>query len=213
LNLIGSLSSLTYADTTHIGIWGHSMGGGVTIRVLTISDQIKVGALYGAVTGDDEVHYCWLTGCPMPASPGVPTAEARPPRPWDLDPDFMQGIPTPAATANDPLSKLRDIFDKSSPLRHLQYLNAPVIINHGEADDQVPIRWSVDLADALTARGRTALIYTYPGEGQVFAGWNWQLFMARTVSFFNEYLNPRVTPITVERRVLRQESGILDQGY
>jgi hypothetical protein len=37
--------------------------------------------------------------------------------------------------------------------------------------------------------------------------------MARTVTFYNEYLNPRETPVTAERRVLRQERGISDLGY
>jgi uncharacterized protein len=209
LNLIAALPSLPYADTAHIGIWGHSMGGGVTIRVLAVSDQIKVAALYGAVAGDDEVHYCWLSGCRLAAAP---TREPQAPRLAEIDPDFIQGLPV-AAPATDSLSKLREIFVKSSPTRHLNTITAPVIIHHGEADDQVPIEWSVGLADALSAAGKTALLYTYPGEGHVFTGWNWQLFMARNISFFNEYLNPRETPITVERRVLRQERGISDQSY
>ncbi|MBI4790249.1 MAG: alpha/beta fold hydrolase [Chloroflexi bacterium] len=211
LNLIASLPSLPYADTKNIGIWGHSMGGAVTIRVLAVSDQIKVAALYGAVTGDDEVHYCWLNGCRTPVAP---TREPRAvPRLLEFDPDFMQGLPTLVASAPDPMARLKEIFQKSSGTRYLNYVKAGVIIHHGEADDIVPIQWSVDLADALTAQGKTATLYTYPGEGHVFAGWNWQLFMARTISFFNEYLNPRETPITVERRVLRQERGLLDLGY
>ena len=63
LNLIAQLSSLPDADTIRIGIWGHSMGGGITLRVLAVNDSIKVASLYGALTGDDEVHYCWLRGC------------------------------------------------------------------------------------------------------------------------------------------------------
>ncbi len=210
LNLIGSLPSLSYADTSHVGIWGHSMGGGVTIRVLAVSDQVKAAALYGAVVGDDEVHYCWLSGCSVPIAP---TREPRRPQLSEIDPDFIRDAPTPAPAASDPYARLRDIFAKSSPTRYLNYVTAPVIIHHGEADDQVPIQWSVELADALTARGKTAQIYTYPGAGHVFGGSSWQLFMARTISFFNDYLNPRETPITVERRVLRRERGITDQSY
>lgn len=210
LNLIAELSSLPYADTTHIGIWGHSMGGGVTIRVLAVSDQIKAGALYGAVSGDDEVHYCWLSGCRVSANP---TREIRVGGSFEIDPDFMQGIPTAAPAASDPLARLREIFARSSPTRYLKYVNAPVIIHHGEADDMVPIQWSVDLTNALNFQGKPATLYTYPGEGHVFAGWNWQLFMARTITFFDNYLNPRGGPFTVEQRVLRQERGISDLSY
>ncbi len=91
-------------------------------------------------------------------------------------------------------------------------MNAAVIIHHGESDDIVPIDWSVDLASALSRQGKHATLYTYPGEGHVFSGWNWQLFMARTTTLFNEYLNPQETPITAERRVLRQEERLWDWG-
>ncbi len=214
LNLIGSLPSLPYADTARVGIWGHSMGGGITIRVITVSDQIKVAALYGSLNSDDEIHYCWLNTC---RAPSAPTRIPRLPELLEADPDFVPN-PTSAAPAfatapPDPFSKLHEIFIKSSPSRYLQHFNAPVIIHHGEADDTVPIQWSVDLADTLNAMGKSATLYTYPGEGHVFAGWNWQLFMARTLRFFDERLNPRETPVTAERRVLRQERNLWDSGY
>ncbi len=217
LNLIASLPSLPYADTSRIGIWGHSMGGGITIRVLTISDQIKVAALYGALSADDEVHYCWLYACRAPL---VPTREptlqvSLQRRHEEADPDFLQGIDTSAQTqtSTDPKVRLHEIFLKSSPSRYLSYFGAPVIIHHGEKDDLVPIQWSIDLADSLNGLGKPASLYTYPSEGHVFAGWNWELFMARTISFFNEYLNPQSTPITTGIRVLRHESTLLDSTY
>ncbi len=214
LNLIGSLPSLAFADTERVGIWGHSMGGGITIRVLTISSELKAAALYGSLNSDDEVHYCWLNTC---RAASAPTRLPRVPDLAEVDPDFVPGttssLSAPATAAPDPFAKLHDIFLKSSPSRYLSYWNAPVIIHHGEKDETVPIQWSVDLADALTAKGKTAELYTYPGEGHVFAGWNWQLFMARTLRFFDERLNPRETPVTADRRVLRLEQKLWDSGY
>ena len=64
LNLLAQVSSLPDADPARVGIWGHSMGGGITLRVLAITNDIKVAALYGALTGDDEVQYCWLQRLP-----------------------------------------------------------------------------------------------------------------------------------------------------
>ncbi len=209
LNLIAELPSLGYADTTRLGIWGHSMGGIITMRVLAISDQIKVASFYAAVNVDDEVYYCWLNDCRTP----VPTPRVvRNRQLEELDPDFFQGLPTPAPMS-DSFARLHEIFLKSSPNRYLSYVNAPIIIHHGESDDVVPIEWSVQLTEALNVMGKPATLYTYPGEGHVFTGWNWQLFMARTLTFFNEHLNPHETPVTVERRVLRQERGIQDFGY
>jgi dienelactone hydrolase len=210
LNLLAQVSSLPDADPARVGIWGHSMGGGVTLRVLAITNDIKVAALYGALTGDDEVQYCWLQGCRVAS---VPTPESRFRQAiQDAQDDALLYFPTPVAS-NDPLARLRDIFALSSPSRHLQYITTPLIIHHGESDDTVPIQWSVDLADALTARGKTAMLYTYPGEGHVFAGWGWQLFSTRTLAFFDEFLNPRASMITVEKRVLRQEQIALEASY
>ena len=65
----------------------------------------------------------------------------------------------------------------------------------------------------LIALGKTATLYTYPGENHVFAGWGWQLFMSRTLSYFNSYLNPRATPITVDKRVQAQERVASETNY
>lgn len=206
LNLIAQLSSVPDADTSRIGIWGHSMGGGITLRVLAVNDSIKVASLYGSLSGDDEIHYCWLVGCRAPTPP------ARDPRSplLEADPDFVQSsLPVNGA----PSARLRDLFAKTSASRHLSNVTAAVIIHHGEADDIVPIEWSVELASSLNMLGRTAVLHTYPGEGHVFAGWGWQLFMSRTISFFDDYLKPRESIITVERRVLRQERIAAEASY
>lgn len=207
LNLIASLPTLASADTSRVGIWGHSMGGAITIRVLTLNDSIKVAALYAAVTGDDEVHYCWLTACRAPLAP---TKEPRlsAPRLSEVDPDFGIDVSTPIASAASK-NPMHDIFLKSSPTRYLEYWKAPVIINHGEKDDLVPVQWSVDLADALQKQGKKATFYSYSNEGHVFTT-GWQLFMARTTAFFDQYLNPYPTPITATMRALRHASTVED---
>ncbi len=208
LNLIALVPTLPNADASRIGIWGHSMGGGVTARVLTISDQIKVGALYAAVHSDDEIHYCWLVGCKTPVA-----RAATPPKANELDPDFLAGIDSAVASSRDPMTRLREIFARSSPFRFLNYVSAPVIIHHGEKDDIVPLQWSIELADALNARGKPAFLYSYPSEGHVFVGVQWRLFMERTISFFDKYLAPRDAPITADARVLKRESLIVESGY
>ncbi len=210
LNLIAQVSSVPDADPTRIGIWGHSMGGGITIRVLAINDSIKVASLYGALSADDEVDYCWLIGCRTPTAPTREPARQSV-RLAEADPDFLQS--PSAATNGSPLGRLHDIFLKSSASRNLSNVTASIILHHGEVDDIVPIQWSVDLADSLSALGKTAVLYTYPGEGHVFAGWGWQLFMTRTLAFFDEYLKPRDSIVTVDRRVLKQERIATESSY
>jgi dienelactone hydrolase len=38
------------ADLSRMGIWGHSMGGGISLRVISLVPEIKAAVLYGAVT-------------------------------------------------------------------------------------------------------------------------------------------------------------------
>ena len=38
------------ADVSRIGIWGHSLGGGVALRVISLVPEIKAAVLYAAVT-------------------------------------------------------------------------------------------------------------------------------------------------------------------
>ncbi len=44
INLMNAIPSLKEADSNRIGMWGHSMGGGVTMKVLAIDQRVK--ALY-----------------------------------------------------------------------------------------------------------------------------------------------------------------------
>jgi uncharacterized protein len=213
LNLIAQVSSVPDADPNRLGIWGHSMGGEITLRVLTLNDSIKVASLYGALTGDDEVHYCWLRGCQTTVLPtpnrGVHADQALL---AEIDSDFLLAT-TPSATTAFAPAAFHEIFLKSSASRNLANITAATIIHHGEADDIVPIQWSIDLANSLKALGKTAVLYTYPDQTHVFAGWGWQVFMARTLSFFDERLKPREAIVTAEQRVLRQERVAAEASY
>ena len=64
LNLVSSLSSVPEADAERVAMWGHSMGGGVTTKAITIDPRIKAAVLYAPVSADDaQVLTRWGTGC------------------------------------------------------------------------------------------------------------------------------------------------------
>jgi dienelactone hydrolase len=52
----GSEGLLKYADAENIGLWGHSMGGGIVMRVMVIDPAIKAGLLYASVHADERVN-------------------------------------------------------------------------------------------------------------------------------------------------------------
>jgi dienelactone hydrolase len=49
-NMVGKEGIFKNADMNHLGIWGHSIGGGVALRVLSLVKDIKATVLYAAVS-------------------------------------------------------------------------------------------------------------------------------------------------------------------
>ena len=51
LNGMASVKRLADADPNRIGMWGHSMGGQVTLRAMVISKEIKAGVIWAGTVG------------------------------------------------------------------------------------------------------------------------------------------------------------------
>src|SRR5215207_2925531 len=49
LNAVGSIKRYADADPERIGMWGHSMGGYITLRSMVVSNDIKVGVVWAGV--------------------------------------------------------------------------------------------------------------------------------------------------------------------
>lgn len=163
LNLIASVGSLSGARADRVGLWGHSMGGGVTIAVMVVGPPgVRGAVLYGAMSGDMRDNYYRIAYFRGADTPGPD---------WPVAPD--------AAPA---------MYARLSPINYLQYVGVPALIHHGDLDDQVPPAWSRRLAEALTAAGRQATLYTYPTAGHSFFDSDWNLFMRRNLEFFDEVL-------------------------
>ena len=52
----GSAGLLEKADKNRIGIWGHSMGGGIVLRALIIDQGIDAGLLYASIHSNEEFN-------------------------------------------------------------------------------------------------------------------------------------------------------------
>jgi len=52
----GSAGLLEKADGGRIGLWGHSMGGGIVMRALIIDQEIKAGLLYASIHSNEEFN-------------------------------------------------------------------------------------------------------------------------------------------------------------
>jgi dienelactone hydrolase len=56
LYLIDAVQTLPQAQADAIGLFGHSMGGGISLRVATVSDQVDAVLLYGSMSGDEHAN-------------------------------------------------------------------------------------------------------------------------------------------------------------
>lgn len=53
LHLIEAVKTLPMANPNAIGLFGHSMGGGISLRVATISSEVDAVLLYASMSGDE----------------------------------------------------------------------------------------------------------------------------------------------------------------
>lgn len=182
LNLVSSLSSIPEADPERVGIWGHSMGGGVTTKAITIDPRIKAAVLYAPVSADDaEVLARWGTGCKGGQPDGV-TEECAGAEVITSDIDEQLHLAYRSALS-DP-----EILYQVSPINYFDTVVAPVQIHIGTADTTTPPEWSDAINRALQKAGKETEYFSYPGQGHSFEGEDWRLFMERVTQFFDHHL-------------------------
>jgi dipeptidyl aminopeptidase/acylaminoacyl peptidase len=187
INLLNAIPSIKQADSERIGMWGHSMGGGVTIKVLTIDPRVKAAVLYSPVSADfADVIERWGPGCFGDIAEGelIVGCNSSDVIPADL-PQNLQDAYRFAASDSDTLEDI-------SAFSHLDYVTAPVQIHYGTEDGNflsgTPPQWSVKLTQGLRDAGKDAELYQYEGEGHSFIGQPWFDFMGRTLRFFDRYV-------------------------
>jgi dienelactone hydrolase len=155
----GKHGPLEMANPQEIGLWGHSMGGGITTRVITISPDVRAAVLYSAMSGDEQKNYERIFHY------------------------FSNGTRGQAELDFPPQA-----FQLISPVYFFDHIQAAVSIHYGESDPDVPPAWSKDTCLRLRDLGKSVECYSYPGEPHTFHGEGDQLFMQRMIDFYNRWL-------------------------
>jgi len=157
------LGTLRRANADDINLWGHSMGGGVALRVITVLNEpyLRAAVLYGSMSGDEARNYGRI-------------------RSWTNDSRVRFELAAPAA-----------MLEAISPIYHLDRVRAAVAVHHSYADDVVPVEWSEEVCgvlDGLFAAGEiphAPECFFYDLQPHTFRGDGDILFMERVVEFFN----------------------------
>jgi dipeptidyl aminopeptidase/acylaminoacyl peptidase len=187
INLLNAIPSIEQADAERIGMWGHSMGGGVTMKALTIDTRIKAAVLYSPVSADfADIIARWGPGCFGDAAQGELIAGCNS---SDVIPE---NLPHNVQDAYRFVASDEEALKQVSPFYHLDDVNVPIQIHYGTEDGKylsgTPPQWSVKLTQGLRDAGKHAELYQYEGEGHSFIGQPWFDFMGRTLRFFDKFV-------------------------
>jgi dipeptidyl aminopeptidase/acylaminoacyl peptidase len=134
------------------------MGGGITTRVLTVTEDVKAAVLYAAMSGDEQKNYEAIRG-------------------WSGQTRGLEEM-------NVPVDALINI----SPMYFFDNITAAVDIHHGTADALVPIQWSQTTCEQLQALGKDVNCQYYEDMPHTFYGEGDQQFIQNTIQFFDEKL-------------------------
>lgn len=168
LNALASIRRYSDADPNRIGMWGHSMGGYITLRAMVVDPHIKAGVIWaGVVAPYSELFQSWFGGN---------TAGNNRPR-W-LN-DLVNQYGTPEA---NPV-----FWDALSANAYLSNLSGPVQIHHGTGDTTVPYSYSVMLDAEIKAAGRSSELFLYPDDDHNIATHRDDALILSVV-FFNQHV-------------------------
>lgn len=145
LNLIALLkdqanlpAELSGASPERMGLWGTSLGGEISLRVLTISPDIKAAVLYASMSGNQELNSRQLARLLQ-------------------DEQFQDDTQVPI-----------EMMDRISPMYSYHLITAPVQLHHGTKDSTAPISWAVENCNLLQSAGVSVQCVYYPDIGHVF---------------------------------------------
>ncbi|MHA0042869.1 alpha/beta hydrolase family protein [Deinococcus sp. PEB2-63] len=172
MNALGSLKRDPRVNPARIGMWGHSMGGFLTLRAMVIDRSVKAGVIWAGVVGDyDQLMNSWTRRAPVPAS--IPSAVLN------LRKRAVEQYGTPRANPT--------FWNTLSANTYLRDLGGPLQLHIGTNDEDVPVAFHTTLAAQLRPLGKLGGNYVYPGDNHNLSG-NLRVALNRSVQFFRDRL-------------------------
>jgi alpha-beta hydrolase superfamily lysophospholipase len=195
LNAMESLKNYEGVDPDRFGIWGHSMGGQVTLRAMVVSDEIKAGVIWaGAIAPLDRIITQW-----NPAGRGAISGIT----------DFLSDVVSERNDSGDgtvqgwwssfgswvneftvtygTAEQNPEFWATISPNSFLTDVSGPVQIHHGTDDHMVPLSWSQEFVREMQNANMPVEFYIYEGDDHNLSN-NYREAMQRTLAFFDKYV-------------------------
>jgi len=171
LNALASVKQYGEADASRIGIWGHSMGGYLTLRAMVVTHDVKAAVIWsGVVASYEDMFRMWSLGTQMGLMPESVQL-------WGAA--LLGQFGTPEA---NPL-----FWQQISANSYLGDLSGPIQLHHGSGDTVVPSVFSNLLLEEIVKAGGKAQYYQYAGDDHSLSA-SFDTAMGRSIAFFDTYV-------------------------
>ncbi len=176
LNAISSIKKYPGVDLQRIGMWGHSMGGNITLRSLVVRpNDIKAAVIWGGVVGTyDDLMNNWQRRVSYQPPPNELALRNR------SRADLIEKNGSPSANPK--------FWNSIDPNYYLSDITSPIQLHVGSEDEEVPSAFSQDLYDRLKKLNKVVEFYSYAGGDHNISDPNFSIAIKRSVDFFDKYL-------------------------
>jgi dienelactone hydrolase len=175
LNALASIKQYPSVDPNRIGMWGHSMGGSITLRSMVISKDIKAGVIWsGVVASYPDMLANWHR---RPGS--IPATVPQRARRWRDD--FLQQYGSPEQNPA--------FWASISPNSYLADLSGPLQLQATDTDEEVPVEFSRNIYQQAQAEKLPVPVeyYEYKGDNHNLSK-SFNTAMQRSIAFFDKYV-------------------------
>lgn len=156
---VGTIS----ADLESIGLWGHSNGGHIALSILAITRKEYPTVLWAPVSKSFPYSILYYT---------------------DESDDQGKGM-------RKYLAGFEELYNTTlfSPEKYYKWIKAPIEINQGTADQEVPYWWSDELVEVLKENDVPVTYFTYPGANHNLLPSGWDSAVSNTIDFYKQEFN------------------------
>ena len=174
LALLAALPALPKADLRNVFMWGHSLGGEVTLKTLLATERVRGASLWSTVGGDiwdQAYHYATRKG--------------------DHEPYDSSDLPKDAVIQlQRDIAQIGQTWDyrEADPLARLAQLHVPLMLQHSRGDQGALFMWSGRIAQELYRLGKPYVFHAYPGADHFFEGADRLRAVERDAAFFRSLM-------------------------